>query len=365
MPPAPCPPEDVLEHVPPGADVIVPMANGEPVALLDALEANQRAPRGRAPAPDARAARAAVHPRRVRRPRLRHVSYFLVAATREAYWDGGCDLVPNHFSEMPGAPALEHALLARARRRDAARPPRLLSARARTPSTSPRSSAACRSSSRSTRACRGRSASTSCTSRRCSASARPSGRSSRCAPAVPDERDEAIAARIVERIPDGATLQVGIGGVPNAVLAFLRDHRDLGIHTELLSDGVVDLVERGVVTGTRKQLRPHKVVATFALGTQRLYDWLARQRGRRDAAGRLGQRPAGDRARARLRVDQRHHRGRPLRPVRLRDDRRALLVLQRRPGRLRARRDVLRGRAGVHRPALDDQRRAAAASACG
>jgi acyl-CoA hydrolase len=94
------------------------------------------------------------------------------------------------------------------------------------------------------------------------------------APAVPDERDEAIAARIVERIPNGATLQIGVGGVPAAVLSFLRDHRDLGIHTEALSDGVMDLVERGVVTGTRKQLRPHKIVATFALGTQRLYDWL-------------------------------------------------------------------------------------------
>ena len=91
---------------------------------------------------------------------------------------------------------------------------------------------------------------------------------------MPDERDEAIAAHIVERIPNGATLQIGVGGVPSAVLAFLREHRDLGIHTEALSDGVVDLVERGVVTGTRKQLRRNKVVATFALGTQRLYDWL-------------------------------------------------------------------------------------------
>ena len=58
------------------------------------------------------------------------------------------------------------------------------------------------------------------------------------------------------------------------MLASLGDHRDLGIHTELLSDGVVDLVEQGVVTGTRKTLRPNKVVTTFALGTTRLYDWL-------------------------------------------------------------------------------------------
>ena len=93
-------------------------------------------------------------------------------------------------------------------------------------------------------------------------------------PAEPDARDRKIAASIVERIPDGATLQVGIGGVPNAVLEGLRDHRDLGIHTELLADGIVDLVERGVATGVRKQLRRNKVEATFCLGTQRLYDWL-------------------------------------------------------------------------------------------
>ena len=56
--------------------------------------------------------------------------------------------------------------------------------------------------------------------------------------------------------------------------AALGSHRELGVHTELLSDGIVDLVERGVVTGTRKQLRRHKIVATFCLGTRRLYDWI-------------------------------------------------------------------------------------------
>ena len=79
---------------------------------------------------------------------------------------------------------------------------------------------------------------------------------------------------MAERIPDGATIQAGIGGMPNALLAMLGEHRELGVHTELLSDGVVDLVEAGVVTGTRKVLRRGKVVATFALGSQRLYDFL-------------------------------------------------------------------------------------------
>src|SRR5690606_9891161 len=93
-------------------------------------------------------------------------------------------------------------------------------------------------------------------------------------PAEPDEVDRRIAAQVAERIPDGACIQAGIGSIPNGVLAALRDHRDLGVHTELLSDGVIDLVERGVVTGVRKTRRPTKVVATFALGTRRLYDFL-------------------------------------------------------------------------------------------
>jgi acyl-CoA hydrolase len=93
-------------------------------------------------------------------------------------------------------------------------------------------------------------------------------------PPVPSDLDRAIAGYIAERIPDGATLQVGIGAIPNALLEALRDHRDLGVHTELLSDGIVGLVEAGVVTGTRKELNPNKIVTTFALGTQRLYDFL-------------------------------------------------------------------------------------------
>ena len=112
------------------------------------------------------------------------------------------------------------------------------------------------------------------TSRRSSGGASRRGRSWRCRPVVPDERDRRIAAAVVERIPDGATIQVGIGAIPNALLGSLTGHRDLGVHTELLSDGIIDLVERGVVTGTHKQLRRHKIVATFALGTQRLYDFM-------------------------------------------------------------------------------------------
>jgi acyl-CoA hydrolase/RimJ/RimL family protein N-acetyltransferase len=75
-------------------------------------------------------------------------------------------------------------------------------------------------------------------------------------------------------IPDGATLQTGIGRIPHAVVEALMDRRDLGVHTEMLSDSVIDLVERGVVTGKRKTLLPGKIVTSFVMGTRRLYDWV-------------------------------------------------------------------------------------------
>lgn len=84
----------------------------------------------------------------------------------------------------------------------------------------------------------------------------------------------AIASHIVPLIPEGATLQLGIGGVPDAVIASLRDRDDLGVHSEMISDGVMDAVERGVVTGRSKTLHRRKVVTTFVLGTRRLYDWV-------------------------------------------------------------------------------------------
>lgn len=83
-----------------------------------------------------------------------------------------------------------------------------------------------------------------------------------------------IAAHIAELIPDGATMQLGIGALPNAVLKFLLAKKDLGIHSELISDGVIDLVEAGVVNGSRKTLHPGKMICGFLLGTKRLYDWV-------------------------------------------------------------------------------------------
>ena len=83
-----------------------------------------------------------------------------------------------------------------------------------------------------------------------------------------------IAGHVASLIPDGATMQLGIGSIPDAVLKFLMDKRDLGIHTELFSDGVIELVNAGVLTNARKTLHPGKIVAGFILGTGRLYEWV-------------------------------------------------------------------------------------------
>jgi acyl-CoA hydrolase/RimJ/RimL family protein N-acetyltransferase len=85
---------------------------------------------------------------------------------------------------------------------------------------------------------------------------------------------EAIACYVAELIPDGATLQLGIGGIPDAVLRYLQDRNDLGIHTEMFSDGVVALARLGVVTGKRKTLHAGKIVASFILGTHGTYDFV-------------------------------------------------------------------------------------------
>ncbi len=84
----------------------------------------------------------------------------------------------------------------------------------------------------------------------------------------------AIGKHVASLIPDGATIQAGIGGIPNAVLPFLLDRRDLGIHTELVSDGVIPLIQAGVITGRKKTLLPRKIVLAFVLGSRDLFDFV-------------------------------------------------------------------------------------------
>lgn len=83
-----------------------------------------------------------------------------------------------------------------------------------------------------------------------------------------------IGRNVASLIEDGATLQMGIGAIPDATLAALTNHRRLGIHTEMFSNGLIDLVERGVVTGEEKRVHPGKIVAGFVMGNRRLYDFI-------------------------------------------------------------------------------------------
>ena len=267
-------PEVVLDHVDDGADVIVPLANGEPVALVDALEAGGEARRFQG---------VRIHQMHVlhdrpylhgaMREQLSHVSYFLSAVTRPAFHDRTLDLVPNHFSEVPrllrettkcslvlaaAAPMDRHGYFSLGTNCDYVAPfigtvPFFVEANRRMPRTFGHNQIHVSQLAGWTEV------------------DRPLVE---VPPPEPSEVDVQIAAFVVDRISDGATIQVGIGSIPNALLAGLGGHRDLGVHTELLSDGLIDLVEKGVVTGTRKRLAPGKVVATFALGTERLYDFL-------------------------------------------------------------------------------------------
>ncbi len=89
-----------------------------------------------------------------------------------------------------------------------------------------------------------------------------------------DEISTKIGKNVAELIEDGSTLQAGIGTIPNAVLSNLTNHKDLGVHTEMFSDGLIELIQKGVVTNEKKKIHPGKTVTAFVAGTQRLYDFV-------------------------------------------------------------------------------------------
>lgn len=96
------------------------------------------------------------------------------------------------------------------------------------------------------------------------------------APPPIGEVERRIGERVAKLVPDGATLQLGIGAIPDAVLQFLQTKKDLGIHSEMFSDGVVELVERGIITNRNKSSHPNVCMATFLMGTRKLYDFVDR-----------------------------------------------------------------------------------------
>lgn len=91
---------------------------------------------------------------------------------------------------------------------------------------------------------------------------------------TPNSKEERIGRFIAEQIPDGATLQIGVGGIPNAVLNALKDHKNLGLHTEAMTDGVLPLIKSGVINNSQKAVMPGKSVASLILGSRGLYDYL-------------------------------------------------------------------------------------------
>jgi acyl-CoA hydrolase len=96
--------------------------------------------------------------------------------------------------------------------------------------------------------------------------------------AVPNEMERKIGNYIAAEVPDGATLQIGVGGIPNAVLDALHDHKHLGLHTEAMTDGVVPLIQKGIIDNSLKKLYPGQSLACLALGSRRLYDYLDNNR---------------------------------------------------------------------------------------
>jgi acyl-CoA hydrolase len=270
--PSASPPDAVLAHVRPGSDIIVPLANGEPRTLIDVLDRHAMG-----------LSRVRVHQMHTLHDHpylhgaygdhLHHLSYFLSPVTRSAFAEGGCDLVPANFSEM--------ALLLRRETNDplvlaAASPPDahgyvslgtnadytarfigqarfFVEVNPQMPRTFGENSLHLSQVVGWTRA----------------------DYPLLELPSPPmSGKDRHIAALVADRVPNGATVQAGIGAIPNAILELLRGHKNLGLHTELISDGVMDLFESGALTGTHKVTRPGKLVATFALGTRRLYDFL-------------------------------------------------------------------------------------------
>ncbi len=277
LPDAPCSASDLVDalvdQIPSGAEIVVPIANGEPVGILDELEA--RADR----LDDVR-----IHQMHVLRDRpylhgafrghLEHVSWFLSHITRPAFRAGGCHFAPANFSEVPqflmakkpfvvlaaASPPDRHGYFSLGTSADYAaamigRVPFVLEVN----EAMPRSHG---------------------TNRLHRSEVLGWCETNRPLVEMPlaaiTDADRAVAGHIANRIPDGATIQLGIGSIPSAVATFLADHRDLGVHTELLSDPVVDLVECGAVTGVRKKTNRGRIVTTFALGTQRLYDFCDR-----------------------------------------------------------------------------------------
>ena len=270
--PAPAPSAAALiDHVGPGTSLIVPVANGEPCAILDALEAA---------APSLEGVRVhqllAKHPREyhsgIHGDRLRHVSYFLGPDLREHFERGEVDLVPNDFHTVPelmrrlpnpllavaASPPDEHGVVTLGVSGDYSAAllgevPVIVEVNP----DMPRTRGAHTIHLGDTLGWIEHSSPLSCVEE-----------------ASPTEVDRRIAELVAERIPNGAVLQVGIGAVPALVADLLQDLSGLGIHSELFCDALMHLVESGAAPGSTKVREQGLATATTVLGSAKLYDWV-------------------------------------------------------------------------------------------
>ena len=166
-----------------------------------------------------------------------------------------------------------------------------------------------------------------------------------------------IGGYIAELIEDGATIQLGIGGIPNAITALLTDRRDLGVHTEMFTTGMIDLYEAGVITNRRKTLWPGKMVGAFALGEKKLYDFVDRNLAVEFQQGNVANDPYVIGKNYKMIECEHHAAGRCAGSGLFAEHRPAPLQRDGRPTRHSPRRAALGGRPRHHRPALDGQRR--------
>lgn len=263
--------EEILSLIPDDSDVIIPLANGEPNYILSAIDDHPE-----------RFTSLRIHQMLELRdrkymhgayPHIQYISYFMSTYARKAFLNGTCELIPNHFHQMPSllekttrnpvlicqaSPIDEQGYFSFGTEADYAayfvgKIPYILQVNDQMPQTYGENKIHIS---------------------QILGFVQHNEPLIELSPAPITDTDEKIAKFIAERIDNGSTLQIGIGGIPNAVVSLLKDHRDLGIHTEMLTDGIADLAEQGVITGRKKNTHIGKIIASFAFGSKDLYDFM-------------------------------------------------------------------------------------------
>jgi acyl-CoA hydrolase len=265
---------DALEHVQDDDMIIVPTGVGEPPTLLQALsEQHQRF--ADVKVAQILAMRKYGYFEQACRPHVRHAALFFGGASRAGGQGGWCDFIPNYFSEIPAL--IERGLM----------PADVVFAMASPMSASGHFALSLGCDYTMAAVAKARAVVLEVNPNVPFTHGQCHVHLSRVTALVESEDpilevglpkigpvQEAIGALVAEQIEDGSTLQIGYGGIPDAVVMQLTNKRDLGIHTEMIGDGILKLVESGAVNNSKKTLMPGKMVATFALGSRKLYEFM-------------------------------------------------------------------------------------------